>query len=362
VFGTDDTTAIRNAIASLDSVFGGAIYFQPRIYLISGKLTVDRPTSFVGFSIPYAPVIPVPIGGTVNPDNYWAGPTLFWMNAVGDKMISVANIKGGGFNGLILHCNETANYGLWADRMQYAQIFNLYVLRPATDGIILTATSGVANENTMFNQFNNISIYNAPGGSSGSCGLRLTSSNPLIQNCCHNRFYSVRVNMVNDDTDYGIYIDAADNNTFLDVFTDTMTATAGKLSKAMYFGTNSGGNYVYHIQAFPGGVESNNNSAIWGPNIIHDYDRLNTQLEPTITSGSLVWDELPAPGVSVPTGAFVNFAGRYHKSSAGAGDFLIDSSSAGVVHKDTAGVYWRVMVNTSGTVTTTSLGSTRPTE
>lgn len=42
------------------------------------------------------------------------------------------------------------------------------------------------------------------------------------------------------------------------------------------------------------------------------------------------------------------------------GDTIIDSESRGVVLKDGAGVYWRVTINTTGSLTTTNLGTTRP--
>ena len=42
------------------------------------------------------------------------------------------------------------------------------------------------------------------------------------------------------------------------------------------------------------------------------------------------------------------------------GDVLIDSSSRGLVLKDSAGVYWRFTVSTSGVVTSTNLGTTKP--
>lgn len=42
------------------------------------------------------------------------------------------------------------------------------------------------------------------------------------------------------------------------------------------------------------------------------------------------------------------------------GDVILDSSSRGVVLKDGAGVYWRVSVSTAGSLTTESLGTTRP--
>ena len=41
-------------------------------------------------------------------------------------------------------------------------------------------------------------------------------------------------------------------------------------------------------------------------------------------------------------------------------DVIIDSTTAGLVLKDTAGHYWRVKINTSGVLTTTDLGTTKP--
>ena len=42
------------------------------------------------------------------------------------------------------------------------------------------------------------------------------------------------------------------------------------------------------------------------------------------------------------------------------GDVTVDSSSRGLVLKDSAGVYWRVTISTAGVFTSTSLGKTKP--
>ena len=42
------------------------------------------------------------------------------------------------------------------------------------------------------------------------------------------------------------------------------------------------------------------------------------------------------------------------------GDVTVDSSSRGLVLKDSTGVYWRVTISTAGVVTSTSLGTTKP--
>jgi hypothetical protein len=41
-------------------------------------------------------------------------------------------------------------------------------------------------------------------------------------------------------------------------------------------------------------------------------------------------------------------------------DIIIDSTTSGLVLLDTAGHYWRVMINTSGVLTRTDLGTTKP--
>jgi hypothetical protein len=43
------------------------------------------------------------------------------------------------------------------------------------------------------------------------------------------------------------------------------------------------------------------------------------------------------------------------------GSIISDTPADGVVLKDTAGHYWRVTVSTGGVLTTTDLGTTRPT-
>jgi len=41
-------------------------------------------------------------------------------------------------------------------------------------------------------------------------------------------------------------------------------------------------------------------------------------------------------------------------------DIIIDNADAGLVLKDTDGVYWRVQISTAGALITTSLGTTKP--
>lgn len=42
------------------------------------------------------------------------------------------------------------------------------------------------------------------------------------------------------------------------------------------------------------------------------------------------------------------------------GDIIVDSSSRGIVLKDSSNIYWRVKISTGGALTTTSLGATKP--
>lgn len=42
------------------------------------------------------------------------------------------------------------------------------------------------------------------------------------------------------------------------------------------------------------------------------------------------------------------------------GDVVIDSSSKGLVLKDSSSVYWRITISTTGVVTSVNLGTTKP--
>lgn len=55
-----------------------------------------------------------------------------------------------------------------------------------------------------------------------------------------------------------------------------------------------------------------------------------------------------------------SYPGRLTKGVDTTDDIVIDSSTAGLVLLDTAGHYWRIKVNTSGVLTTTDLGITKP--
>jgi hypothetical protein len=53
-------------------------------------------------------------------------------------------------------------------------------------------------------------------------------------------------------------------------------------------------------------------------------------------------------------------SGRVRKGTDTTDDIVIDSTTAGLVLLDTDGHYWRVKINTSGVLTTTDLGTTKP--
>ena len=42
------------------------------------------------------------------------------------------------------------------------------------------------------------------------------------------------------------------------------------------------------------------------------------------------------------------------------GDITVDTATRGLVLKDSAGIYWRVTVSTSGVLTSANLGTTKP--
>lgn len=79
-----------------------------------------------------------------------------------------------------------------------------------------------------------------------------------------------------------------------------------------------------------------------------------------IVISTATWPAVNLPGVVTIDGQIVaNSAGT---SMYSIGDIAVDDGAYGIILKDTAGTphYWRVTVNTSGTLVTTDLGTTLP--
>jgi hypothetical protein len=73
-------------------------------------------------------------------------------------------------------------------------------------------------------------------------------------------------------------------------------------------------------------------------------------------------DKFPNREIELPASLQKWFSSIYSafRNVSTEGDVTVDSSSRGLVLKDSAGVYWRITVSTSGTVTSANLGTTKP--
>lgn len=83
-------------------------------------------------------------------------------------------------------------------------------------------------------------------------------------------------------------------------------------------------------------------------------------------SASVAWTAITGTPTTVAgygiTNAATTVGGRVTNGTDTTDDLIVDNSSKGLVLKDTAGTphYWRITVNSAGTLVITDLGTTKP--
>lgn len=268
---TDDYQAIRNTINALPSTGGTIIFPVPSFfYKINSTIVVDRPVIFQG-AAPIEGMWPdVPLTAMRGIKIKWGGGA--------NPMFSVARKNGVHWTNLILDGNFTATYGLYLDRLKSGGCDHLAITGCITSAITFDCTNNVSGDNNYFNTFNDLHIEAGSGR-----GIEMISDYPTIQNTCHNTFNKISMDY---EGDYGIYMNAADNNTFIGLY--FLTAGSGK---AVYHGGYTVANIFIHIQAI-GGVLIDNAPGNWNGCIMLGYDRTNGEPLPTITDGAhITWME-----------------------------------------------------------------------
>jgi hypothetical protein len=147
---TDDTAAIIAAIAYLDGIGGGSLYFPAGTYLVSSELRISNGVRLIGDGVYLLHPNPagagsgaIPTYGTVIKAKTGSSPfKLIHVRAQTDYQC----IYGFSIHGILLHGNAIATHGLHHVNTRSAQ-FNFKVFNTTVYGVLEEAISQVTNDN-----------------------------------------------------------------------------------------------------------------------------------------------------------------------------------------------------------------------
>ena len=234
---TDDTAAIQLAVNSLPA-YGGELIFPPGICIVSATIQIGDGTNSIISS--KTGIVLRGIGGVSDglfgPPRY--GVVLKWAGALGGTVVKVngpihsCRVDGGMF----IDCANIANIGLDLAH-PYACFFDgIMVGGYRTKGIYLRTISAALfsgiTQGAMDNVFRMCSAV-SPALNTAR-GLHIAGYEPNNIGCSRNTFIGGRFAIGGASAaDSGIYIEYADNNTFIEVF--TYYGTASTSGKGVYF-------------------------------------------------------------------------------------------------------------------------------
>ncbi|MDD5502473.1 MAG: glycosyl hydrolase family 28-related protein [Candidatus Thermoplasmatota archaeon] len=253
---TDDTTAIKAAIAALPA-YGGIIFFPTGKYLISSKLNIGD-GNIVGGTIAWSTTRQIQLigsGAGIGNTTMTAGTEIIWGGAAGGTMIQFNGMYAGKLVNMRINENNLADCGLsligtFNSTFDYLSICNPRV-NPSPGAIASLMIDGYNN----WNQFAHVHVTAQNSGTSavmvGITDLMGQSSNVFID-CYFNYAGDVAAS-------YGLYLGFADNNSFYEVYTQQTGLNAS--GWGLYFAQCSGANawapgensfYSCSIMAAPG--------------------------------------------------------------------------------------------------------------
>lgn len=216
-YGTDDTTAIQNAINSLPAT-GGDVHLPLGTYKITSSIVIGNGSGSVA-STRYG-VRLVGAGVSISGIQTWAAfglatatcVKLLWGNASANNMLVVqGSIEGWGIENILFDGNRTCANGLVAYNASFGDCANLTFWNiPVSSIDFITIGTGT---NTMHNTFRN-TVIRLPAVN-GAKGIFLDGI-ANFSNSCYNTFINTSITV--DDgsfTNYGIYLRMCDTNTFI---------------------------------------------------------------------------------------------------------------------------------------------------
>ena len=233
---TDDTAAIQAAINSL-SVYGGEIVFPAGDYLVTSTITIgDGTTTTISTK---AGVVLRGIGGVSDglfgPPRY--GTQIKWGGASGGTVMRFNGpLHSCGISGMFIECSSLANIGLELVHPYFCFFERVMVNGYRTKGIYLRTIaaalfSGIT-QGAMDNEFRMCSSVGPALDT--AVGLHIAGYEPDNVGCSRNTFIGGRFAIGGASAAAcGIYVEYADNNSFIEVF--TYRGTASISGKGVYF-------------------------------------------------------------------------------------------------------------------------------
>jgi len=291
---TDDTNAIRQAVAYTKGLKGGQIYFPPGIYVITDTITIDAPVGLVGAG---SNSLSLQTNGSYDD----VTTMLAWYGGNKIMIDYVGRIDGVVFMDIGIHGRNTAITGIRLDRMRHSLFRCVQLNEFVNFGLDITPRpeANVTNDNCMFNNFQSISIWNELD--SASC-IRLDGSvldsnniNAGAGNSCHNTFTNTHLWVTKN---WNIEFLDCDNNSFYMLYCFKVDTTSSQI----YFGYNSSiynptyiprhgcarSNYIYHCQGSIYASAGPDKNAPVCKNYIFGYDRENGQPAPLTTNNAKI--------------------------------------------------------------------------
>lgn len=272
---TDDTTAITNALAYLNTRGAGTLRFGTGVYLHTTQISIAKPIRLIGEG---------PSWYAYNDFAASVGTTLKYNGTISGTQLTFLGVNNGaGLRDLLLDGNAKADICLNIDGSINGIYKNVSIRNPINTGLKLTANG---NRTCSWNTFTNLSVEVLTGTKGG---LWLTVGNAL-GNACHNTFIGTRI--IIGGAQNGIRLGGCDNNAFYMTYIyDAVGATGrGVLidpAEAAGFPVN---NTFYHLQASTRGyLQPAGASAVTAGPVTHIYGymRDNGQPAPSVSGGVL---------------------------------------------------------------------------
>lgn len=258
---TDDTAAIQAAIDHIESVNGGAVQIPQGTFSISSTIEIN---GSVGVQLIGQGSDGIHDGGT----GATAATEFLWSGPLGGTMLNVSSPSGASNSrqygssvvDIKLNCNSIAGIGLLVNSVMNGTFSRLYVQSP-TIAAVKTTTLGNANlaeasdtQRCIFDRISYRCIDNA--ATRAAHGFWLTSHSPVgsTANTSLNYFNQCGgQSWGGAGSGYGLYIEDADNNTFMNFRAFRASGTTVEAVR-LVGNTNCDANHFWNLSA--GGLNS----------------------------------------------------------------------------------------------------------
>lgn len=258
---TDDTAAIQAAIDYIESINGGVVQIPQGTFSISSTIEINSSVGVQLIGQGSDGIHDGGIGATAATEFLWSGP-------LGGTMLNVSSPSGASNSrqygssvvDIKLNCNSIAGIGLFVNSVMNGTFSRLYVQSP-TIAAVKTTTLGNANlaeasdtQRCIFDRISYRCIDNA--ATRAAHGFWLTSHSPVgsTANTSLNYFNQCGgQSWGGAGSGYGLYIEDADNNTFMNFRAFRASGTTVEAVR-LVGNTNCDANHFWNLSA--GGLNS----------------------------------------------------------------------------------------------------------